>query len=67
MVYAVYYREGQVNQQWETKPGQSKAVLRVEPNGSRTVTVSGLAAVYTMPAGDPLGQPLAFAFSFNCG
>jgi hypothetical protein len=55
--------EGQV---WRVQPGQTRAVLVIRPDGSGTLTVSGLAPSVPQAAGNSLGQPLGFSESFSC-
>jgi hypothetical protein len=53
-------------QTWRVRPGETRAVLVLRPDGSGTLTVSGLAPTIPQAAGSSLGQPLGFTESFAC-
>jgi hypothetical protein len=55
------------NQVWDVRPGQTKAVLLVRPDGSGTLTVAGLAPQDPQAEGDSLGDPLNVTLSSTCG
>jgi hypothetical protein len=56
-------REAQI---WRIQPGQTRAVLVLRPDGSGTLTVSGMAPTLPQAAGSSLAQPLGFTESFSC-
>jgi hypothetical protein len=53
-------------QVWQVRPGQTRAVLVVRPDGSGSLTVSGLEPTVPQAEGNSLGEPLNFNESFGC-